>query len=363
MESEKHFDILTQHILHIFDMDGNEIPFKELKIVKEVRKYSNVVSPILYADDKPIKSKTHKVQYQCRCGRTPTIFLCKYLVKPNIVCPSCLQDSKFEDRVIANPGGPRGRIPEDRKPFKKPKNEHLCFENETEEFKEQYKTSHITNEEMIEWWPYIYRINGYEPIKDNLTYFYAVPTNNQMKYTSMISVDDGKTLIPNLTIELKCSICGKVFKIHKNNLRKKNKHSIKCCQCALCNTSFPLKAYGTSGLTYQSSSELEFIQLCEKNNIKVLNGFEIPYFRNGRRHTYVSDFYLPELKTIVEIKGNNVYYRMELKSGKFQAKCEGAKEFSRNNNMKYDVVFAENVSTYVSSLIDERDSLNNGESH
>jgi len=60
------------------------------------------------------------------------------------------------------------------------------------------------------------------------------------------------------------------------------------------------------GLYYRSSYELEFIKLCEKNNIKIESAenktFRCPYVLNNKKRMYYPDFYLPDYNIVIEIK-------------------------------------------------------------
>jgi hypothetical protein len=57
------------------------------------------------------------------------------------------------------------------------------------------------------------------------------------------------------------------------------------------------------GIKLQGNWEVEFYLYCKKNNIKIIrNELGFKYFWNGER-TYFPDFYLPDLKLFVEVKG------------------------------------------------------------
>lgn len=81
------------------------------------------------------------------------------------------------------------------------------------------------------------------------------------------------------------------------------------------------------------------MDLCIDKNITVENGLKIPYIFNNGKHDYISDYYLPDYKIIIELKSKNIYYRMQLQNGKLQAKIKAAEDFALNNNMKYIFLF------------------------
>ena len=66
--------------------------------------------------------------------------------------------------------------------------------------------------------------------------------------------------------------------------------------------SYYLKEY--QNLYYRGTYELDFILLCEKLNINIINGDIINY---NDVHKYYPDFYLKELNLIIEIKSNYTY--------------------------------------------------------
>lgn len=95
---------------------------------------------------------------------------------------------------------------------------------------------------------------------------------------------------------------------------------------------------------YQSKPELDFILQCENLDIDIDDGPVIPYQFNDKPYHYFSDFIIKNPISnnlrIVEIKGNHPYHIEDVKSGKFNAKCSAAIEFSAKMNYDpYIVVF------------------------
>lgn len=62
-----------------------------------------------------------------------------------------------------------------------------------------------------------------------------------------------------------------------------------------------------SGLYYESSFELHFIEYCMSKNIRISRGPTIKYFFEGKKRTYFSDFYLEDKNLIIEIKSKYIY--------------------------------------------------------
>ena len=330
--NEEIFDILVKHIIKIFDENDNEVKFSKLQIVFEKRKFSSSKSKNLYIDDIPLNTyqrRSYKVIYKCRCNRENKILLHKYINKQKLVCQHCLQNRSFDDSVYTAPYSLKHGI------RIKTKKNIKVFDDYDDEFKKHYKDKHLTEKEFYKYLPYFYRINN------------------------TIIKDIGKNYETLVTVYLKCSVCNKIFKIHIENIRNKDLTNIKCKTCGLNNHRYEIKLFDESGLTYQSNLEKYFIEQCYKHNIKINNGLHIPYYFNNTYHTYVSDFYLPEYKYVIEIKSNNIWYRRDLNSGKLQAKENATNEFGKKLNIKYKLLFDQDIDVFIKNILDERDSLNN----
>lgn len=349
-ETQAFFDILIKHILKIYDENDSEILYSNISIKEEKRKYSSSISRVFYIDNKPLSNKQqrcYKILYKCRCNSNVKILLFKYLKKTRIVCQHCLQDSSYEYHVIPNKTGKGNKVKSCRLKNLK------SFEEMSEEFKKEYNKKHLTPEEFYHYLPKIYSINNIllsDINIEKIKYQYANHTNNQMKFTPKISFDNGLTYNSIKNIYLKCSICGKVFRIHTKNLKTKDIDNIRCKMCGLTNHRYAIRLYDESGLTYQSNLEKKFIDLCKKSNIDIVNGLKIDYIFNNKNKTYITDFYLPKYKFIIEIKSINQFYKNDLKSGKFQSKVDAATLFAKNNDMKYFVLFDEDIEEFIENL-------------
>jgi hypothetical protein len=87
---------------------------------------------------------------------------------------------------------------------------------------------------------------------NDIIFRYAVPNNNQYRFSTKVSFDNGKTFETLTEIYLRCSVCGKSFRVHINNIRKKGDLSVtKCNHCNFCNYTYEVRKYDeTSDLTY-----------------------------------------------------------------------------------------------------------------
>lgn len=345
-------EILCNHILALYDLDGNEIQYQKLEIKREKYSKFGVLKNWLYVDGILLHPKKYKVKYICRCGTENIIYLSKYLEKEILCCNKCSQsikygmtscnskDYKSEEKIITNQH-----------------REIVDFENATEELKKQYYEIHLTPEEFYINLKYFVKINKREINEDNIQhikYVYAVPTNNYYGYSSKISFDDGQKYETLNEIYLKCSICGKPFKVHISNIRQKGDlNQAKCKKCNFTNHIYENKRYDNStNLTYQSNLEKFFIDLIKAKGYEIENGPTILYFYRhwNKMREYLTDFYLPQFKIIVEIKGNNKWYKDDLKTGKFNDKCEAAQKYAEKHQMTFVVLFENDIEPFVDSL-------------
>jgi hypothetical protein len=67
-------------------------------------------------------------------------------------------------------------------------------------------------------------------------------------------------------------------------------------------SSFRVCRYKDTDLTYQGDYELDFLEFCESNSIKVNNGPSLSYNFNKKNRVYHSDFIIDDLNLIIEIK-------------------------------------------------------------
>lgn len=346
-EQKETFETLLKSIIRIDDLNGNEIKFNNLEVKCVKSQFSKVFSNILFIDNIPCTSnkRHYKITYKCRCGNIKTILLRKFLLKTKLKCCKCNQLSEFGGIGHNNPNRPKTIQIQKRQ---------LNFDNETKEFKESYFIKHLTPNEFKIWLPKIYQINDIiitDNIRKKIIYLPHEQCNNQSKYTDMILLDNKKISIHD--VYLKCEICGKIQRVHTNNLKNKNINFIKCKQCALSNTTFPIQKYLNTNLTYHSSIEKEFLDICFNKNIEVENGLKIQYEWNGKSHKYISDFYLPKYRIIIELKSNNIFYRQQKASGKLDAKNNGAIKYAKENNMKFVFLFDNEIQNFFDTLLNE----------
>jgi len=339
---------LYNRLEKIFDENDNEIIINSFEIKRIKRPHALSEGDVIYLNNIELtrkQLKEYKVQYLCRCNRHIKIVLYKFITKRNLNCKHCLQDKTFE----------KYSLPYKHKKYNEPlwetKNyKELKFDNCSDDFKNEYKSLHLSDKEFYEYLQYIEKLND-KNVKDyNIIYYFAVPCKNQKLFIPKISFDNGKTLEKINEIELKCNYCGDIFRIKKINLKNKDLLDIKCKKCGFNSLKYKVQKYKDTNITYQSNLEKEFIDKCFKKNIKIMNGFVINYEYNGKIHKYISDFYLPDLKLIIEIKGSNHFYYKDLLSGKLNAKNNAANNFANENNFKF-VFILDDIDNFFNNLI------------
>lgn len=352
VKNENILPTLLSKIIKIEDKENNEVKFKTIEYEIKQRKYSSTKSIVILIDGKELSSSYFRslyITYKCRCGRNVKMLFMKYIVKPKYWCQHCSQDTSFEDHFKAH-DIKRGKRIINKKNIQD-------FNALSKEDKEKYWDKHLTNSEFNSWLPYIVKINNKDIDKEKVIYKDVIKNyNNQSKYTSKVSIDNGNKFEGLRSISLRCSCCGKVFNKHPDNLKKISFNKIECNYCNFCNYTYKIKRYKNTSITYQSNLEKYFLDKCFENNIKVMNGYEIPYIFDNKQRTYISDFFLPEYKIVLELKGNNLFYRKDLKSGKLEAKNNAAKQFCNDNDLRYRFVLGEYVDNFILKLLNERDS-------
>lgn len=339
---------LEKSILNIFDETDNKIEYNNLSLKLYKPKFSsnNKENLTLFLDDIAItgkRRKSYKVEYRCKCGCINKILLCKFLTKDTLSCINCRETEEKRNWhkllfKLKKEGIERGNL---NKRFI----EHN-FDKENDLFKSNYFSKNISEEEFNKIKKYIYSIDG-NIITDNVSFLPHERCNNSKIYTPKVKIDDKVVSLKN--IKLKCPICGKIFNITRPLKERVISHNFKCKDCYLVNNTFKIRKYNDN-LTYQSLKELEFIHLCENNSILIEDGIKVDYIFENKKHKYVIDFYLPNLKILVEIKDNHIWHKKQVMSGKWERKIESAKKYANDNGLKYMILFPNDFNTFFKTI-------------
>lgn len=352
---------LENSILRLFDSNGNEIVFKTKELKKFKSKYSSTgrASWTLFIDDKPLvnlRVTKIKVEYKCKCGSVHIIHLSKFLAKDLLSCDKCRETEekrKWHSEILK-----RLHKGESYTPKRKAKKTTYDFDSETNEFKEKFYKNNLTSDEFNKVKKYIYSVDNVIIEGADVEFIEHDTSENAKKYRQTLVINGVKH--PFKRIVLECPICKTTFSITRPIKHRVLSHNFDCKYCYLVNKTFAPRKYNES-LTYQSKTELKFIEKCVEKGIEITNGNDVTYEFGGKKRKYRIDFYLPHFRTQVEIKDNHVWHMRQVENGKWQAKENAAKEFCKENDMQFSLLFPTDIDKFFSSL--ERDSLNNDESH
>lgn len=352
-DSEKFFDLLEKSIISLESFDGETMTEKPFKLCYYKKKYSNIKAPSLniFYGDTPIDRNKFKVTYKCLCGNISTIHLKKFLAKKTIVCSKCreTEEKRKNHSILLRTKNFKEKI--HKKVFEKIEdkiNKSIKeFNLESAEFIRNFYDKNLTIAEYNNIKDKIVGVNGISVLDKKIEFVPIMRIGNQTKYSQYILIDGIETPFKN--IKFKCDNCGDNFNTSRRPKEKINNKKILCQTCYFCNKIFKIRKYITifgDELLYQSNLEKKFIEMCEKNNIKIFNGFKIDYFFKNKKRKYRVDFYLPEYKILIEIKDNHVWHRKQLDSGMWGAKQLAAEKYSEINNLKYNILFQEDLDEF-----------------
>jgi len=123
------------------------------------------------------------------------------------------------------------------------------------------------------------------------------------------------------------------FKIEKTCLNKYGVSNFSKLNIPKINSKF------FNNIMYQSSYELDFIKYCFENKLKIERGKSFKYYFENKEHTYHSDFFLPELNLICEVKSN---YTLNYDLKRNLVKKECVKDFNFVFLLEKDYTVLEN---------------------
>lgn len=354
---KKFFDLLEKSIIEVVNIDGDIIRNESLKLMEYKNKYSNLNVPslTLFNNETPLNSKIFKVKYQCLCGNVSIIHLKKFLSKNTLVCPKCKEtdDKRKQHSELLRSENFKKKI----SPVKKYDLDSLIeqsineFNLENVEFVKKYYENHISELEFNFLKSKMIKINGLYIADKEIRFLPTLKVGNQSKYSQYVIIDHKKVLLSN--VQYKCDNCDDIFNTTRKPKDKVNNYKILCPKCSFCNKIFKLRRYETKfgdTITYQSKLEKDFITKCELLNIQILDGVNVNYKYKNVNHKYRVDFLLPKYHFLIELKGNHIWHRNQLKSGVWKIKQSEAENYSLNNNLTYKLLFQENIEDFLTSI-------------
>lgn len=356
-KNDSFFDLLEISIVEIEQIKTKKVINGDFKIINFLNKYSSikVPTPTLFIDGVRVKTRDYRVVYKCNCGNINKIHLSKFLNKTTFKCVKCKEDeikSKKHSYMLKNKL--YVKIDKNNTPLNLTDiiiRSNNNFLNEDENFKIKYFIKNLTIDEFNDIKKNIISVDGFDIINNEVKFEPHLITQNQLKYSQYIIFNDKKINLKN--VKFKCENCGDVYNTTRKLKTKINYHKSLCPKCVFCNKTFKIKKYKTKFndiITYQGNLELLFINKCEMNNIKILNGESIEYEVKNKKHKYRVDFYLPEIKYLIEIKDNHIWHREQIKSGIWELKEQTVKKYSIKNNLNYKILFQEDIDEFFTSI-------------
>lgn len=346
----------TSSILSVIDKKtGDSLDLSKIKIDLHSSKYSNTKIAIqkMFINNIPIsRNNNYTVSYRCpHCHIinviSQQIFMRK-INNGNTKCQHCPNDVVTSIIRTKN----KNITKYDSEKYEKVSNEQ--FESMSDEFINNYFLKNLTIDEFERIRSKIISFQN-DKFKDmtNFVYKEHILCNNQTLFVPKLYNIENQTFESVTYIKFKCENCDSEF-TNRDLYIQKNKYKIFCKDCSFCNRKFKIKTssnISNEKITYNSNFEKKFIDFCNSKNILLKNGPKIEYLHNNKQRIYICDWYLPDLKVIIEMKDNHHWHREQVKSGKFENKCKYAKEYAVNNSLEYVIIFPEDYQAFCDRII------------
>lgn len=362
MENSVLFENFLKNIIYL-QIDNKTIDLTNTKLTIDlyVNKYKpSIINYVpkhnLFVDGKKcLVNKQFYLQYKCCTCQTINTISCykrlisKLLKKETLnYCVHCLQKhdlfgyNKLKSQKLKGKQIVKG----EKFSLKFVQNESIIdFQNQFQQFKDDYWKRNYTKQE---WQKFIIdynviKINSHEldQIEEFIPYGKCY---NQIKYSPKIKVNN--IIEPVKSVYCECENCNSAYKIHwkKDQItNKKNKYCRNCFMLYFSNNKWRIKDYkniNNDKILYQSQYQLQFIKWCNKNNILIYNGPSLDYFWNKKCRKYIVDFYIPKLKTLIQLKDYHKYYKDQVNNGKQLEKQNAAKKAVMSGKFnKYILLF------------------------
>lgn len=321
---------------------NEEIPIITKQIVFETAKYSSKKIPIWHIcinDIKMRKTSDWVVQYLCsECNRTNEICTTQFLRKLRKgsnkcnFCAIAVLNSK-PNHNQSNPNKPKtNEVKLTPKEFKI--QSEIDFSCYPDEYRNSYFIRHLTEEDFKRICPKIMSIcNGKYTDIEQFEFWPIYKVYNQMAFSSVLYDKINDTIIKANQPMLKCDNCDIIWRA-KSLEAYKNHYKIYCKECNLCNRIFkirPVQNILGEKIMYQSKLEKKFVDWCNLNNLVIRNGPKISYDFENNKKIYKTDFMVGSY--LIEIKDFHCWHKEQVKSGKWYAKEQAAKEYVKLNGL------------------------------
>jgi hypothetical protein len=327
--------------------NGNEIPIEKICIIEEVPQFSStqeLIRRLMINGEVVTKRSKFQVMYDCECKTSSTINsvqVCRKLNAKHVRCNYCKnkEDEKRANHVTFLKTGKKGvnkrPVTSDRKLTHNEKQVHALslYNAMTTVEKKHFDKGHLSMDEFLNMSVHVISIHGI--FISELQYVPMYPSYNQMKITSVVTKDNGITVMQPDEAVLICQCCKNEF--NTNRLYKLKGQKVHCRECNLCRKAFYMRAVNNcegNNVLFQSLLEKKFLDWCEERKLAVVNGPRVPYLQNGKAHIYRVDFQIPSLGILIEVKDMHIWHRQQVESGKWQAKEDAARAYVTSNGLK-----------------------------
>lgn len=361
---------MEHSIVDIFSETGEKILFDSVKIIEHNHKYSNVNRSVyrIIIDDRMVKKKDKiTATYRCPiCERLSGPFriqnITRRLREGKTNCRVCKEEnldkkqnqSKFMTENFSNIHKKKYEKKKIKKLTAKEKiaKSNLQFIEELIEFQNNYFNMHFTNDEFIEIQSHIVSVNSI-PI-DKLEYIEHVKIHNKEKYFPRFYHIEKEVLYKPIKITYKCKICKAEHTAKQLSGTRSGKCRFLCFYCYMATDKFKIRTVKNCNgdlITYQSGLEFYLIKFCNDNKIVIEDGPVVRYKWNKKARRYKTDFILPNKEMIVEIKGHHIWHKRQIENGKWDAKVKAVNEYCDENDLKFHLVFVEDMDNLKSILV------------
>jgi hypothetical protein len=332
---------ILKNIEKITDDNNINIDITNLKLELSSHKYSSKKNEIwhMILDGKNI-SRKNKYYFTYKCvscdakhiiSTTPMI---RKIIKCSLRCSMCVNEDEIKRAKQTQTWNNKRENcsliknePIYKNIFDKRDNSINEFNLMDDEYKNKYFAFHLTNEDYTRISKNIISFqNGKFTDLENIEYWPIYNSTNQMNFTHVMYHKKENIIFKPHQPILKCDNCEYNWRA-KSIEKFKNDIKIMCKECVCVNKTFIIRKYKNiikETIMYQSKLELKFIDWCNNNGIIIRNGPKVSYFFNNKERTYKIDFQIN--KTLIEIKDNHIWHMNDLKSGKWAAKENAAKE-------------------------------------
>ena len=311
---------------------------EEIKLQKEAENFHHLV-----IKDEVIKRKNNLiVSFNCvACGRENIIALNNLISKINRniqTCPSCLNTSTS---TIAD------KILQDKK----------AFEEQDELIQKKYMTKIMKTEDYKRLSSSVvsFQNEKFKNMHDMIYIPYFRTSQNIMSFENVFYDRSRDVIEKAINFQCRCNHCEVVFNC-KNLHTYRSKPTILCKSCEII---FSLKkTQKETDISFRTKFQHKFIKYCNNKKIILQNGPIISFKKSDGTHTTSSiAFYLPDLKTLVDVYGNKEY------TDNNSTLLIAIHEYALINNLTYNIINPKNYVKITRNYALTCDRLVKGKQH